>query len=270
MQQDQPSTRRRDAVRVLSRWTGFCLPCGAEDRPLVLVWTGPAGLRVRLLGPAHGTGRLSLTCGLCGATDTVGWGDEIEAPATLVPDAPAPAVQVLAAYAALDLDLDLHGTGAEGVQDEPARPALADVQYGTAQYAPLPHERVVDGPAQHEPVQYEAVQDEPVQYEAAQYEPVQYEPGQDEPVQHEAVQDEPSRYAPPAVAPAATALSVAPAATALSTEVADALRDLGLPVGPPVSAPVTPSPALAVPGLADLPAPRAGADLDAVSLLRGT
>lgn len=62
----------------VTRWTGFCLPCASEDRPLVLTWTGRRGLRAWLAGDTWSDGTLLLTCTTCGGTDPVGWAPEAE------------------------------------------------------------------------------------------------------------------------------------------------------------------------------------------------
>lgn len=104
----------RTSVLVLSRWTGYCLPCDSAERPLVLVWSGPAALRTRLLGPPAGTGELRLTCGLCGGTDAVGWEDEpLEERAAHEPaDEPA------------DVPADVPAAGTVEVQQEAAQEPL--------------------------------------------------------------------------------------------------------------------------------------------------
>ncbi len=69
-------------VALVSRWTGFCLPCDNADRPLVLTWSGRRGIRAWWAGDGWHEGRLSLTCVCCGGVDPVGWDDEPVAGAT--------------------------------------------------------------------------------------------------------------------------------------------------------------------------------------------
>lgn len=87
-------TRRTAAlhpVAVLSRWTGFCLPCASDERPLVLTWTGLSGLRGWLGGASFTDGELRLTCACCGGVDVVGWEDEPDP--IVVPVAEEPAAE---------------------------------------------------------------------------------------------------------------------------------------------------------------------------------
>lgn len=72
----------------VSRWSGFCLPCGRDDRPLVLTWTGRRGLRAWLAGDTWVDGRLLLTCTTCGGTDAVGWEPEPEPVVEVSQEAP--------------------------------------------------------------------------------------------------------------------------------------------------------------------------------------
>ncbi len=65
-------------MALVTRWDGFCLPCGSEERPLVLTWSGRKGLRAWLAGEGWHDGELRLTCACCGGVDVVGWEDEPE------------------------------------------------------------------------------------------------------------------------------------------------------------------------------------------------
>jgi hypothetical protein len=56
--------------RVLARWTGFCASC-PEERPLLLVSTGPHGLSGWLSGAGPEDRRLSYSCGVCGRSEHV-------------------------------------------------------------------------------------------------------------------------------------------------------------------------------------------------------
>ena len=114
--EDHPVSRRPaplDPVALVDRWQGFFLPCGAEDRPLVLTWTGQRGLRAWLGGHGWTDGRLRLTCACCGGVDVVGWEDEPEPvlaaqPVARVLDLDVPAQRAPAPRAAADDDaLDL-------------------------------------------------------------------------------------------------------------------------------------------------------------------
>ncbi|MCU1693460.1 MAG: hypothetical protein JWM64_2551 [Frankiales bacterium] len=105
-------TRRPAAlhsVALVTRWDGFCLPCGSDARPLVLTWTGRRGLRAWLAGEGWHDGALRLTCVCCGGVDVVGWEDEPE-PVLAVEEAFAPVAVPLAPAAPVTvvrvLDLD--------------------------------------------------------------------------------------------------------------------------------------------------------------------
>ena len=56
--------------RVLARWTGFCASC-PEERPLLLVSTGPHGLRAWLSGAGPEDRALAYACAVCGRTEHV-------------------------------------------------------------------------------------------------------------------------------------------------------------------------------------------------------
>jgi hypothetical protein len=56
--------------RVLTRWTGFCASC-PEERPLLLLSTGPHGLRAWLSGAGPEDRTLSYTCAVCGRSEHV-------------------------------------------------------------------------------------------------------------------------------------------------------------------------------------------------------
>ncbi|MCW2777950.1 MAG: hypothetical protein JWN17_1675, partial [Frankiales bacterium] len=84
---DAPFVTRRPAalhpvalhpVALVTRWDGFCLPCGSDARPLALTWVGARGLRAWLAGHGWTDGELRLTCACCGGVDVVGWEDEPE------------------------------------------------------------------------------------------------------------------------------------------------------------------------------------------------
>jgi len=56
--------------RVLARWTGFCASC-PEESPLLLVATGPHGLRGWLSGGGSEDRTLSYSCAVCGRVEHV-------------------------------------------------------------------------------------------------------------------------------------------------------------------------------------------------------
>jgi hypothetical protein len=56
--------------RVLARWTGFCASC-PEETTLVLVETGPHGLRGWLSGAGPEDRALSYVCAVCGRVEHV-------------------------------------------------------------------------------------------------------------------------------------------------------------------------------------------------------
>lgn len=66
-------------VRVLDRWTGFCLACRHDERPLVLTLAGASGLRSWLDGAGWHDRDLHLTCEVCGYREPVPW-DEADDP----------------------------------------------------------------------------------------------------------------------------------------------------------------------------------------------
>jgi hypothetical protein len=77
-----PGTRQRAAQRRsgvertvkvtrVAEWTGWCGPCGRQDRPLVLTRSGPAGLWAWLSGVGDEDCSLQLTCRVCGQWQVV-------------------------------------------------------------------------------------------------------------------------------------------------------------------------------------------------------
>src|SRR5689334_12057519 len=66
------SSKERNMIthRILTSWTGFCASCPVEQ-PLLLVSTGPHGLRAWLSGAGPEDRTLSYTCGVCGRLEHV-------------------------------------------------------------------------------------------------------------------------------------------------------------------------------------------------------
>ncbi len=54
------------SVGRVASWNGYCLPCGREDRPLVLTRSGASGLRAWVAGIGDDERTLLLTCRVCG------------------------------------------------------------------------------------------------------------------------------------------------------------------------------------------------------------
>ena len=54
------------SVGRVASWDGYCLPCGREDRPLVLTRSGATGLRAWVAGIGDDDRTLLLTCRVCG------------------------------------------------------------------------------------------------------------------------------------------------------------------------------------------------------------
>lgn len=126
-------------MALVSRWDGYCLPCGSAERPLALTWTGRRGVRAWLAGEGWHDGELRLTCACCGGVDVVGWEDEpepvcleadvvvdvvVEVPA---PAAEAPAPAVVRVVRVLDVDAP-DAVGVHQVAEVPAarRPPRAE------------------------------------------------------------------------------------------------------------------------------------------------
>ena len=55
----------------VAAWDGFCLPCGRDDRPLVLTRSGASGLRAWIAGIGDDERTLLLTCRVCGEWQVV-------------------------------------------------------------------------------------------------------------------------------------------------------------------------------------------------------
>ena len=145
-------TKARDAalppVALLARWEGFCLPCGSEQRPLLLTWQGRRGLRAWLAGDGFTDGLLRLTCGCCGGVDVVGWEDEpdtllahedLSEPAT-VPRARRRAGPLLPVVAAPVREVHVADVMAEiaALQDGPTGPPAEAPDVDEAQVAEPP------------------------------------------------------------------------------------------------------------------------------------
>src|SRR4051812_25597002 len=56
--------------RVITSWTGFCASC-PEEQPLLLVESGPHGLRGWLSGAGAEDRTLSYSCAVCGRVEHV-------------------------------------------------------------------------------------------------------------------------------------------------------------------------------------------------------
>jgi len=59
------------SVGRVASWDGYCLPCGREDRPLVLTRSGATGLRAWFAGIGDDERTLLLTCRVCGEWQVV-------------------------------------------------------------------------------------------------------------------------------------------------------------------------------------------------------
>ena len=59
------------SVGRVASWDGFCLPCGQDDRPLVLTRSGASGLRAWVAGTGDDERTLLLTCRVCGQWQVV-------------------------------------------------------------------------------------------------------------------------------------------------------------------------------------------------------
>lgn len=59
------------SVGRVASWDGYCLPCGREDRPLVLTRSGATGLRAWVAGIGDEDRSLLLTCRVCGGWQVV-------------------------------------------------------------------------------------------------------------------------------------------------------------------------------------------------------
>lgn len=59
------------SVGRVASWDGYCLPCGREDRPLVLTRSGATGLRAWIAGIGDDERTLLLTCRVCGEWQVV-------------------------------------------------------------------------------------------------------------------------------------------------------------------------------------------------------
>lgn len=208
------------AVRVLSRWTGYCLPCDATDRPLVLVWSGPPGLRTRLLGPPPGIGDLRLTCALCGGVDAVGWEDEHVDEALLRDDPVVEPVVELVVQPVVEVEVEAGVQVLEPVSAEPV-PGVQVVEAVVEQVADA-HEIAVEpevvpdaGPVD---VGLELLAAPP--YEA---------PASELPVLIVEAEPLPVDVLPEAAVPALAEPAAPAFVPALSADVAAALRDLAVP-----------------------------------------
>ena len=65
-------------ARLLARWTGYCASCH-EESPLLLVSTGPHGVRAWLSGAGPEDRELSYACAVCGRVEHVPADEEADA-----------------------------------------------------------------------------------------------------------------------------------------------------------------------------------------------
>lgn len=125
------------SVGRVASWDGFCLPCGRDDRPLVLTRSGAAGLRAWLAGIGDDERTLLLTCRVCGEWQVVPLREEDD-PEVVVTAEPAVAAVLAAAVAALPVTLPrqrsvtasravgLPGLAPLTLRSAPTRPAPPD------------------------------------------------------------------------------------------------------------------------------------------------
>lgn len=83
------------SVGRVASWDGFCLPCGQDDRPLVLTRSGASGLRAWVAGTGDDERTLLLTCRVCGQWQVVPLREEDDP--EVVVDAPVVAAPVTVA-----------------------------------------------------------------------------------------------------------------------------------------------------------------------------
>lgn len=140
--------------RVLTRWTGFCAGC-PEESPLLLVSTGPHGLRAWLSGAGPEDRELSYACAVCGRVEHVPATEEedavYDAGLSRWPDWVEPALEQVVAQVVepvvLDLD-DVFGLAAVRLTSQPAPapvvlsgPPVVPSRPGTVRIVTLPAQR---------------------------------------------------------------------------------------------------------------------------------
>ena len=82
----------------VASWDGFCLPCGRDDRPLVLTRSGARGVRAWIAGIDDDERILLLTCQICGEWQVVPLLEQDD-PEVVVVEDEEPAVQEVVAAA---------------------------------------------------------------------------------------------------------------------------------------------------------------------------
>lgn len=142
------STRLREGWATVSKiyarvnrvadWAGWCSPCGAEDRPLVLTRSGPGGLQSWLNGLSDEDRILLLTCRVCGDWQFVPAREEDDPEIVLAEDDVTPEVREVVAAIVAEARSD-------------AAQSLAPVTSASRPTAPSYEDRVYDALATAEP-----------------------------------------------------------------------------------------------------------------------
>ena len=93
------------SVGRVTSWAGFCLPCGRDDRPLVLTRSGATGLRAWVTGISDDERTLLLACRVCGEWDVVPVREEDDPEVRLIEDDAVAVVAELVAAAVVPVPL---------------------------------------------------------------------------------------------------------------------------------------------------------------------